>query len=558
MSPFFKRRCLFLLIFCLSILPLSALTINKIRFIGISGIEEAEMLKASGLQEGQEYSPELISNATSKLYQYLQDKGRYFIVISAPELIPEEEDKLSLIFKVEEKVPSNEVQIRFTGMHYFSEAKLSQLLILSSAKTYRIDQLPKIMQEVLSLYNSRGYLFAQVKLDSLVLNEDLTAWINIEEGKPIRVKNYLFRGNKVTKDKTLLHLSGLDNVENITPDALTQAEENILRKSYIRQCNVEPINENTLLIQVEEGRMTYLEGVLGMNRQFDALKLSGQIRLQFLNLWGSDRSLNLFWKQIPASTGELSLAYHESGIPGIQVSADIELYRAQQDSTWIKTRARADIYYQMLKSNLGLELATENLSPGSRRPIIITKENSQSIAAFWTYNIYEGGGNPYKGMQLKLLYRLTGSNLTAHLFGATEAGIKGYIPITNRFVGFAGLEIRNLENRNAELWQQYKMGGYGSLRGYYEDEISSYRLAWTNYELRYRLNPESRIYFLFDQGFVGQEKNKLKTDIFGIGFGMKINTRLGILGLEYALGYRDKRFADLGNGMIHLGLDVGF
>ncbi len=29
---------------------------------------------------------------------------------------------------------------------------------------------------------------------------------------------------------------------------------------------------------------------------------------------------------------------------------------------------------------------------------------------------------------------------------------------------------------------------------------------------------------------------------------MKINTRLGILGLEYALGYRDKRFANLGSG----------
>jgi len=39
---------------------------------------------------------------------------------------------------------------------------------------------------------------------------------------------------------------------------------------------------------------------------------------------------------------------------------------------------------------------------------------------------------------------------------------------------------------------------------------------------------------------------------------MKINTRLGILGLEYALGYRDKHFANLDSGMIHLGLDVAF
>ncbi len=159
-------------------------------------------------------------------------------------------------------------------------------------------------------------------------------------------------------------------------------------------------------------------------------------------------------------------------------------------------------------------------------------------------------------MEFKALYRLTGSNLTKHLFGATEAGAKGYLPVSNHFVGFLGVEIRNLENKKAELWQQYKMGGYGTLRGYYEDEFNSFRLGWINYELRYRLNPESRIYLFFDQGFIGKENNKLKTDIFGSGFGIKINTRLGLLGLEYALGYRDKHLSDLGSGMIHLGLDL--
>jgi outer membrane protein assembly factor BamA len=342
----------------------------------------------------------------------------------------------------------------------------------------------------------------------------------------------------------------------ITLESITQAQENILRKSYIRQCFIEPINDNTLLINVEEGKMTYLEGVLGMNRINNTTKLSGQIRLQFLNLWGTDRAINLFWKQIPSSISELSLTYHESGIPRIPIAADLELYRAQQDSTWIKTRGLIDIYYQMLKHSLGIELASEKLSPGSRFPAIIAKENAQSIAAFWNYKNSQGGINPYKGLEFKALYRLTGSNLTKHLFGATEAGAKGYLPVSNHFVGFLGVEIRNLENKKAELWQQYKMGGYGTLRGYYEDEFNSFRLGWINYELRYRLNPESRIYLFFDQGFIGKENNKLKTDIFGSGFGIKINTRLGLLGLEYALGYRDKHLSDLGSGMIHLGLDL--
>jgi outer membrane protein assembly factor BamA len=86
------------------------------------------------------------------------------------------------------------------------------------------------MQQVLSLYNSRGYLFAKVQLDSLVLEDKLTAYIGIEEGKPLRVNNYIFRGNKVTKDKTLLQLSGLDNLDIITLESIMQAQENILRR----------------------------------------------------------------------------------------------------------------------------------------------------------------------------------------------------------------------------------------------------------------------------------------------------------------------------------------
>ena len=553
-----KLRYYLLILVFISFSPLLALTIGKVNFIGIAGIEETDLLKASGLKTGQEYNSELIANATAKLYKYFQDKGRYYIVIPAPELLPEEGETLSLLFHLQEKAPSDEMQIRFTGMQYFSEAKLYQFLLLSPDKYYRLNQLPRIMQQVLSLYNSRGYLFAKVQLDSLVLEDKLTAYIGIEEGKPLRVKNYIFRGNKVTKDKTLLQLSGLENLEIITLESLTQAQENILRKSYIHQCFIEPINDNTVLINVEEGKMTYLEGVLGMNRINNETKLSGQVRLQFLNLWGTDRAINLFWKQIPSSIGELSLSYHESGIPRIPIAADIELYRAQQDSTWIKTRGLIDVYYQMLKHSIGIELASEKLSPGSRFPATITKENAQSIAAFWNYKNSQGGINPYKGLEFKALYRLTGSNLTEHLFGATEAGAKGYLPVSNHFVGFLGVEIRNLENQKAELWQQYKMGGYGTVRGYYEDEFNSFRLGWINYELRYRLNPESRIYLLFDQGFLGKENNKLKTDIFGVGFGIKINTRLGLLGLEYALGYRDKRLSDLGSGMIHLGLDLAF
>ncbi|MDY0151932.1 MAG: BamA/TamA family outer membrane protein, partial [Candidatus Cloacimonas sp.] len=499
-----------------------------------------------------------VTELTAQFYAYLNASGQYFYHIPAPELIPINGEQLELLYAFREVAASSRVTVRFGGLQYFSEDKLHQLLLSSSQQEYRLEQLPRLMQQVIGLYHSRSYLFARVQLDSLVLNPLGVAYIGISEGKPLRVKQYIFRGNKITHDKTLLSLSGLATAKNITPEILSQAEENILHKSYIRDCVVQPIDESSLLIRVEEGRMTFLEGVLGMSDTEAGMKLSGSLRLQFLNLWGSDRAVKLFWKQIPTANKELSLAYHDSGFPGLPFAADVEIYRSEQDSTWVKSKAAIDLYYQMLLQKVGLELAGESVKPGARRPALIESTSSRSMGAFWDYSRVEGGSNPIRGIQANLRYRFIDGSVSGKLSGSLEAGGKTYIPITTRWVGHIGIQIRNLDNEQAATWEQVKMGGYGTLRGYREDEFSSFRLAWTNYELRYRLNPDSRVYVFFDSGFLGKANNTIKSDIFGLGGGIKVKSKLGILGIEYGLGYRDKRFSRIGLGMVHAGLDLAF
>lgn len=550
------RLLLILLLFAFT--TLQGLTVGKTSFSGTDNLDEQELAKLCSNLVGQEYDPNAIGEVIGRLYESLNKQGKYFYFIPAPDLIPMDDNKLELLFHFREVSPTNRVRISFTGLQYFSEDKLKQLLLSSDLQEYSLDQIPHLMQQVLTLYQSRSYLFAKVQLDSLLLSPMGIAYIRINEGKPLRVKEYIFRGNRITRERTLLALSGLTTAKSITPDIISQAESNIMRKSYIRDCLVEPIDESTLLIRVEEGRMTFLEGVLGMSSLNDKPQLSGSMRIQFLNLWGSDRAIKLFWKQIPSANKELSLAYHESGFTHLPIAADLEVYRSEQDSTWTKSKASADIYYQLLKNKMGIELITDSVKPGSRRPATIEATGSRSIGAFWDYTNVSGGVNPTRGAQYNLRYRLIDGSQVGKLIGSMEAGAKTYIPINLRWVAHIGIQVRNMDNENAAVWEQFKMGGYGSLRGYREDEFSSFRLAWTNYEMRYRINQDSRVYVFFDQGFVGKTKNSLKTDIFGLGGGIKVKSKLGVLGIEYGLGYRDNRFSRIGLGMIHAGLDLEF
>ncbi len=552
------RRSLVIAVIFGICLPLAALKIGKISFEGYDHEETAKLIKASSLQLDQEYEAQAVAAATKRLYEYFQGQGQYFYVIPAPELRPISAEELELIYRPVEYQSSSGVRLHFSGNSYFSEAKLKQLLLGSSSSEYPLKQVPRMMEQILELYHERAYLFASVSLDSLVQSEALSAYIRINEGKPLRIREYVISGNNITRPNTIIKLSGLNQVKTITPAALIQARENLLRKSYISDCLIQPLDPQNLLIRLEEGKMTYMEGLVGMSRINDKLEFSGHIRLQFMNLWGSDRAIKLFLKQLPRTGKELSLFYHDPGLTKLPIAADLELKRIEQDSTWLNTKAAVDIYYQMLQQELGISLETENLKPGTRFPPTVVPTNSTGISAFWNYNRVEGGLNPWKGFGYNLRYGLINSSGTSNITTATELGAFGLIPFNPRWVGYVNLQAKGLSNPETEVWQQYKLGGYANLRGYYEDEFSAYRLGWINYELRYRLSGDSRIYLLFDQGFLAKEKDSITSNLFGLGAGIKLQTKLGILGIEYALGYRDNHFARIGLGMIHAGLSSYF
>jgi len=131
-----------------------------------------------------------------------------------------------------------------------------------------------------------------------------------------------------------------------------------------------------------------------------------------------------------------------------------------------------------------------------------------------------------------------------------------YLPVTSRFIGFLGAEYRSSENTQLPDYELFSLGGFKSVRGYREDEFKSRRLGWLNSEIRYMVAATTMLYVFYDHGFITQPDAGSKFDLIGLGGGIKLETRLGILSIEYGLGYRDNRFSNLGLGMIHLGLDI--
>ncbi|MDD4790589.1 MAG: BamA/TamA family outer membrane protein [Candidatus Cloacimonetes bacterium] len=530
-----------------------AISIGSISIEADFPIDEAKLIEVLDIGTGDEYLSEAVETGIVRLKEYFALQHKYYLQIAMPELLPLPDGSLELLFRIERLTDSDKVRIHYTGLKYFSQSKLHEYAFSSEQALYDMGDLEEIMASVLHVYQQRGYLFAAVELDSLVMGDPLVAYIKVEEGDQQRISGFRFRGNKVSRESTLLKTSGLLRQKVITPQILNQAAENIKRRDYINSCRIIPLDEENLLIDIEEGRMTFLEGLLGISENDGKRQLSGMLNLEFLNLWGSDRSIKLFWKKSPADYSELRFAYHESGIPSLPLAADLALSRTRQDSLWISSVADLDLYYQSLYQRIGLSLGANSVLPGSSDSEIEKSTNS-SLGAFWRFQSTGGERIPVRGLEMEASYDYVfGDGAT---YGKTRALLGYYLPIKARLIAFMGANYLNNEKRHPASYDLYSMGGYASLRGYREDEFKSSRLAWTNLELRYMLAAETMIYTFYDQGYMHSREEDPVYDLWGIGAGIKLGTRLGILSIEYGLGYRDKSFSSLGLGMIHLGVDI--
>ena len=555
------RQGLLLLLLLVAVLPLAgSFFIEDMDFISTFSVSKADLIEAGGLIPGKEIEAEDLKVATMNIQNHLIRSGRQFVIVNNPQIIPLGENRIRLEYRIREALPSDNCSLEFAGLRYFSRAKLLDLLMIRENTALELRRLPQIMNRILEIYNSRAYLFASVKLDSLVLKPDssLQAVVRIEEGKPFRPKSYIIEGNKHTRGGSLINTAGLNGIKQVGPDALESARQRILIKPYIKEAELIPLDEEKVLIRIEEGRMTYLEGVAGVSRSGNKTRLTGILALQFLNLWGSDRAIKLNWIQLAGSSSDLKLNYHDSGLEAYPFAADLSFARTQQDSLWIRSKMGLDLYYHRMAHQLGIELGTENVIPGYGRPPVIQKNGNRALGGFWAYDQSDHRSNPTRGLKLKARYRFFPEHKLKDMNTALELDAETFLPLNNRWVFAPGAHWRSLNYPDPEDHLLYSMGGYQSMRGYREDEFRAGDLGWANLELRYRLSRESRLFIFFDQGILSSVENEWKTGIFALGTGLKLGTKLGILSLEYALGYNGKSLNPIGLGMIHAGLDTSF
>jgi outer membrane protein insertion porin family len=113
-----------------------------------------------------------------------------------------------------------------------------------------------------------------------------------------------------------------------------------------------------------------------------------------------------------------------------------------------------------------------------------------------------------------------------------------------------GRELRGPFFEESDL---YWLGGTQTLRGYREDQFRGNRVFWSNLEYRFFLGRRTYTYVFFDNGYYlrnAEEKLNIPKQEgykFGYGFGLNLETAIGVLGVSFALA-KGNSFSD---GLLH-------
>jgi len=403
------------------------------------------------------------------------------------------------------------------------------------------------------------FFFTEASLDSIkFIDPEYVAFLSVKEGKYNNVKEFLFRGNKISTETSLLKITRLNNYESFNPSILSQSENRLLKRSYIKNCRVIMLDHEKILIDIEEDKMTYFSGLFGYNNSLKGSdRLSGFLQLEFQNLFGSDRSLALFWQKLNSNRDLIELFYHESGPLQIPLSGDLLFSREEVDSTYISSKFSTDIYYFTLTSKYGLSFSLNNIFPGSRRPKLISANNLTNIGLFWEYSNLVNNLNPVSGNNIRIGYYNIFYKFDSKKDSRQQSELFWQVlinPLLKSVISISA-NIKALENKDLMDYELFTLGGINDLRGYNEDQFKGHLVFWSNLEYRYLLSFNSRAFIFFDYGFVQSPERKFGK-LFSTGLGLRLNTKLGLIGIDYGIGYENEKFRNPLDGIIHFGLET--
>lgn len=167
--------------------------INEVVFEGNEKISDGELLAEIQLRPRQVFTRGKVQNDVSRLYEVYRRQGRFSVSIE-PKIIQLDQNRVNLVFEVNEGAVTKVKAIRFVGNKKYSDSKLRSVIstkrsrwyrFLSSSDRYDPDRLNFDQQLLREFYLSEGYADFQILSSVAELSKNKDSFLitmTVDEG----------------------------------------------------------------------------------------------------------------------------------------------------------------------------------------------------------------------------------------------------------------------------------------------------------------------------------------------------------------------------------------
>jgi hypothetical protein len=445
--------------------------------------------------------------------------------------------------------------------------KNKKLKIIDDKTHYqiKINQLEEFLTKSSEVVADKGYPFNKIKLINIRSYDrfNLFAAINIELNQKRKTDKIILKGYENFPKGFLKHYLKYSTKYDFSFENIKTKSQEIQKLGFVRQVKDPEVlfkKDSTITyLYLEKVKNNSFDGFISFssNEESRKLEINGYMDVRLNNSLNYGEQININYKSTNDSDRFLKTNIVAPYIMSTPIGLELNLNLTKKDSTYTKDKQSFGVSYLINnKHNVSFHISTINSTISLETPNNLIKDYKSNFKKI-KYNYREVNLNN-KLIPIKLLTSLEFlSGERKDNFGTNKQNIYqarafNNFNITKKSIIYLNLESFLLKSNNYYLNEMLLFGGINSIRGFEENSISTNKLNLINFEYRLKLNNDIYLNSIFDTAHYENKLTNIRDNIYGVGFGLNINTNSGVFRINYANGIRKGQDIDLKLSKIHV------
>jgi outer membrane protein insertion porin family len=557
-----------MLIFMMISAAASAENVSRVKFSGQRPGDLTGLYNRPGVV----FVADSVGTDSSKIAEYYHKQGWYNCAVEITSR--SRVDGIEITYKI---IKNQLYKLRFTN-DSFDVADSSYMRVHSLVEEYydkpaTSGNLNALADDIIAYYANIGYPYCEVRYDDIRLEfpDILTVTLDIQPGPAVTIEKIAFTGRKNLNEQFLQSYIGIMPPMQYSTDAINAAYRRLTRAEFIDEVEQPELRylqipeRGVIVYPINEASPLILDGAAGYSSKDD--NFYGKFNATLTNILGKGRQAKLEWAKKDKQSHHLRLEYTEPYPLNFPVNLVLDFYQEDRDSLYIDNGGSVGIHY--LGSEIytyGVAVGASELNPEPYGRSILPHKTKLKLSISLAADTRDHKLNPHTGDYLYLkanfisetvkedsLFRASNIN-----YRTAELRYEKCLPLGRTSVMYGSIYAAGDFSNNLTADRLIPLGGFGSLRGYMQDQFYVSRLAIGTLEYRLLTSRQGRMY-IFTDGAVfqlpetgGNDSSTEYKTAFGVGLTAPV--KLGQAIVEIAVPEDD----GFSNAKLHFGIKAGF